>query len=83
MPHALGSLGVSIAAGAMFLWLSSQVMTSESIAAIDAAAFEVAVSIHTPRLTTLVTWITTIGNTSEKLLPTGATLASCSANALT
>lgn len=64
MPHALGSLGVSIAAGAMFLWLSSQVMTSETIAAIDAAAFDVAVSIHTPWLTTLVTWITTIGNTS-------------------
>ena len=64
MPHAIGSLGVSILAGAVFLWLSSQVLTSTTIAAIDAAAFDVAMSIHTPWLTRVVSWITTIGNTS-------------------
>jgi hypothetical protein len=63
MPHALGSLGVSVVAGAVFLWLSNQVMTSATIVSIDAAAFDLVLSLHTPWLTTIVS-ITRIGNTS-------------------
>ena len=64
MPHALGSLGVSVVAGAVFLWLSNQVMTSATIVSIDAAAFDVVLSLHTPWFSTIVSWITRIGNTS-------------------
>lgn len=64
MQHAVASLGVSTVAGATFLWLASQVMTSERIVALDAAAFEIALSLHASWLTTFMTWITRIGNSS-------------------
>lgn len=64
MEHAVASLGVSFVAAALFLWLASQVLVSDHLVAMDAAAFEIAQSIQTPALTAIVSWITTIGNTS-------------------
>jgi len=62
--HAAGSAAVALVAGAFFATLSSHVLTSESVAAMDAAAFRVALAAHSPWLTGIATVVTTIGNTS-------------------
>lgn len=64
MRHAAANVVVSVVSGALFLLLWSTIASSERILAIDATAFEIAMSLHSDWLTRIVASITWIGNSS-------------------